>query len=220
MSFTMTYDERNRTNLDKLAPNTKKAAYAFYQYCLDKKVDILIYETIRTVEQQRKNVANEKSETMRSYHLVGQALDFVPVKGKQTLWNGYKDKKVQGAIAYAKSIGFEWGGDWKSLVDCPHLQFNYKGYGTDKNLDEKAQTRDGKLYRVQTGTWTKTPEGIADVAKAEKIFTDKYAKFVYRVDEGGHYRLLTGTYADYATAQRIAKEIQSKHGILCYPVEA
>lgn len=220
MAFTMTYDTRNRQNLDKLAPNTKKAAYGFYQYCLDNKIDILVYETSRTIEQQKKYVSEGKSQTLRSYHLVGQALDFVPVKGKEANWKGYKDAKIQKAVQYAKSIGFEWGGDWTSLVDSPHLQFNYKGYGTDKVLDDKSQKKDGKQYRVQTGTWTNTPKGIADVAKAEKIFTDRYAKFVYRIDEGGHYRLLTGTYDGYETAQKVANEIQRKHGILCYPVEA
>ncbi|ULN58975.1 peptidoglycan-binding protein [Bacillus subtilis] len=68
---------------------------------------------------------------MKSYHLVGQALDFVPVNGKTTLWNGYGSADVKRAVAYAKKLGFEWGGDWSGFVDKPHLQFNYRGYGTD-----------------------------------------------------------------------------------------
>lgn len=130
MSFKMIYDTRNRTNLDKLADHTKVAAYKWYQYCIDNQIQVLIYETIRTVEQQRINVANGKSKTMQSYHLVGQALDFVPVDSKgNAIWNGYNAKSIQQAIKYAKSIGFESGYDWG--WDSPHLQFNYKGYGTD-----------------------------------------------------------------------------------------
>ncbi|HIC7483949.1 TPA: DUF5776 domain-containing protein, partial [Listeria monocytogenes] len=34
-------------------------------------------------------------------------------------------------IAKAKALGFTWGGDWDGFVDNPHLQFEYKGYGTD-----------------------------------------------------------------------------------------
>ena len=69
---------------------------------------------------------------MRSYHLVGQALDFVPIQSNGTEdWNGYNKEPWASAIRYAKQIGFEWGGDWKGFVDSPHLQYNYKGYGTD-----------------------------------------------------------------------------------------
>ena len=45
--------------------------------------------------------------------------------------NGYNKEPWASAIRYAKQIGFEWGGDWKGFVDSPHLQYNYKGYGTD-----------------------------------------------------------------------------------------
>lgn len=128
----MIYDKRNRDNLAKLGDNTKVAALKWYNYCVDNNIEILIYETIRTLEQQKQNVANGASQTLKSYHLVGQALDFVPVDSKgNTLWNGYGTAAIQNAVKYAKSIGFEWGGDWKSFVDKPHLQYNYKGYGTD-----------------------------------------------------------------------------------------
>ena len=128
----MHYDSRNRENIAKLADNTKVLTLKWYEYCVKNNINILIYETIRTEEQQRQNVANGKSQTMKSYHLVGQALDFVPVNNKgQTLWNGYEAADIKKAVAYAKSLGFEWGGDWKSFVDKPHLQYNYKGYGTD-----------------------------------------------------------------------------------------
>jgi peptidoglycan L-alanyl-D-glutamate endopeptidase CwlK len=95
----------------------------------------LIYETIRTTERQKQLVADKKSQTMKSYHIVGQALDFVPIVNGKEGWNSYNSDPFKTAIKYAKSIGFEWGGDWKGFVDQPHLQFNYKGYGTDKVLD-------------------------------------------------------------------------------------
>lgn len=128
----MRYDKRNRENLNKLAYNTRMKALQWYQYCIDNDIDILIYETIRSVETQRENVRKGASQTMRSYHIVGQALDFVPVNSKgETLWNGYTDSKVKRAINKAITLGFEWGGNWKSFKDMPHLQYVYKGYGTD-----------------------------------------------------------------------------------------
>lgn len=132
----MRYDTRNRVNLDKLAPNTRKAAYAWYEYCIKIGADILIYETIRTIETQKKYLADGKSKTLKSYHLVGQALDFVPVTAAGSAdYNGYGNAAIKKAISEAKRLGFEWGGDWKTFVDKPHLQFNYEGYGTDKVLD-------------------------------------------------------------------------------------
>ncbi|QFQ26461.1 M15 family metallopeptidase [Bacillus thuringiensis] len=128
----MKYHNRNVSNLNKLADNTKAAAFKWYQYCIDNGIEVLIYETIRTVEQQREYVRKGASQTMRSYHLVGQALDFVPIQSNGTEdWNGYNKEPWVSAIRYAKQIGFEWGGDWKGFVDSPHLQYNYKGYGTD-----------------------------------------------------------------------------------------
>ncbi|MFZ7759275.1 SH3 domain-containing protein [Bacillus thuringiensis] len=128
----MKYQTRNVSNLNKLADNTKAAAFKWYQYCIDNGIEVLIYETIRTVEQQREYVRKGASQTMRSYHLVGQALDFVPIQSNGTEdWNGYNKEPWASAIRYAKQIGFEWGGDWKGFVDSPHLQYNYKGYGTD-----------------------------------------------------------------------------------------
>ncbi|EAC3238353.1 M15 family peptidase, partial [Listeria monocytogenes] len=94
-------------------------------------IEVLIYETIRTKEQQAANVASGASQTMRSYHLVGQALDFAMTKGKTVDWDAYRSDKGKKFVAKAKSLGFEWGGDWSGFVDNPHLQFNFKGYGTD-----------------------------------------------------------------------------------------
>lgn len=159
--FKPTYHERNLANIEKLAPNTKRAAMAWYNWCVANSIDILIYETLRTEEKQRYYVASGKSQTMKSYHLVGQALDFVPIVDGKTDWNGYGRSEIQKAIAKAKQLGFDWGGDWKGFIDKPHLQYNYKGYGTDKELDAKqtsTPTTPKTTYTVQKGD---TLSGIA-----------------------------------------------------------
>ncbi|MDN4069280.1 M15 family metallopeptidase [Paenibacillus vini] len=133
----MRYDKRNRTALDNLAPNTKAAAYKWYQFCLDNNIDILITETIRTKEKQAEYVAKGTSQTMRSWHLVGQALDFVPVTSTGgTDYTAYFQPDIQRAIAEAKRLGFKWGGDWSGGWDKPHLEYQYKGYGMDKKLEQ------------------------------------------------------------------------------------
>lgn len=132
MTFVMTYEKRNRENIAKLADHTRVAAEKWYEYLLANEVDVLIYETIRTKETQAKYVAQGASRTMTSYHIVGQALDFVPVGDLGvTLWSGYGNKKVVAAVQAAKALGFTWGGDWASFVDKPHLQYDKIGYGKD-----------------------------------------------------------------------------------------
>lgn len=195
MSFKMIYDARNRTNLDKLADNTKIAAYKWYQYCIDKKYQVLIYETIRTKEKQAENVRKGASKTMRSYHLVGQALDFVFVdEKKNALWsiNAYVAK--MDAINYAKKLGFTWGGDWdndgdwrdEKFLDSPHLQLNYKGYGTDTygkiKVEPKVKEDDDMFIKDSTSSTLRNSfiEKLEVANKTGKID----AKWVKQAKEG------------------------------------
>lgn len=140
------YDKRNRATLNELAPNTKRIALRWYEYLVKNGIEILVYDARRTEAEQRANVNSGVSQTMRSYHLVGQAIDFVPAdkKGK-VYWSGsnaYGRADIKKAIKEAQRLGFTWGGDWDSdgdqrdetFIDSPHLQYEYKGYGTDKTL--------------------------------------------------------------------------------------
>lgn len=165
--MTMYYYTRNMDNINKLADNTKAAAKKLLAYAEKNKIGVLIYETIRTEAQQRQNVNKGVSQTMKSYHLVGQALDFVPTGGyskSDTKWNGYGAADIKKFIAYAKSIGFEWGGDWKGFVDQPHLQFNYKGYGTD-TFGKKASSAPVKASKPSKST----NSGIKSVGKIKIV---------------------------------------------------
>lgn len=142
----MYYDKRNRATLNELAPNTKRLALKWYEYLVKNGIEILVYDARRTEAEQRANVNSGASQTMRSYHLVGQALDFVPADNKgKVYWNGpngYGRADIKKAIKEAQRLGFTWGGDWDSdgnqrdetFIDSPHLQYEYKGYGTDKVL--------------------------------------------------------------------------------------
>lgn len=128
----MQNEKRNLDNINKLGPNTKKAALKWYKLLKDNDIDVLIYETLRTIEKQKENVASGASKTMRSYHLVGQALDWVLVnKNGSCLWDqdDYKTVKGKKAISLAKECEFASGADWG--WDFPHLEYRYKGYGTD-----------------------------------------------------------------------------------------
>lgn len=128
----MFYNDRNLKNINMLADNTKRVALKWYNYCVKNNINVLIYETLRSKDKQLEYVKTGASQTMNSYHIVGQALDFVLVDDKgKCLWNAYHTPKATQAVSYAKQLGFTWGGDWTGFVDCPHLQFNHRGYGTD-----------------------------------------------------------------------------------------
>ncbi|MEK4082387.1 M15 family metallopeptidase [Psychrobacillus sp. FSL K6-1415] len=64
-----------------------------------------------------------KAKPGTSVHNYGLAIDYFLVSddGNQSLWTVNDKWKRVGAIA--KSMGFEWGGDWTSFRDYPHLQF-------------------------------------------------------------------------------------------------
>ncbi|ARI79112.1 hypothetical protein HM131_04580 [Halobacillus mangrovi] len=57
-----------------------------------------------------------------SIHNKGRAIDFFLVSkdGRTALWKVDKNWYRVGAIG--KSLGFTWGGDWKSFKDYPHLE--------------------------------------------------------------------------------------------------
>ena len=72
------------------------------------------------VDEADEKVSNAKAGD--SLHNYGLALDVVEVKNGQALWNNPNWEKI---AALGKSIGFEWGGDWKSFKDKPHFQYSF-----------------------------------------------------------------------------------------------
>ncbi|MCS0827455.1 LysM peptidoglycan-binding domain-containing protein [Cytobacillus firmus] len=133
MSFVPTYHKRNLSTIAELGDDTQKRVMKFYRYAVEQGVNILIYEGLRDEATQREYVAKGASQTMKSYHLVGQAIDFVPVvSGGKADWGAYGGAGIKKIVAYAKtSCGLTWGGDWKGFVDKPHLQNDSIAYGKD-----------------------------------------------------------------------------------------
>jgi peptidoglycan L-alanyl-D-glutamate endopeptidase CwlK len=95
---------------------------------------------IRTVEEQTRLVKAGKSRTMKSRHLTGHAVDFVVAEPGGGVSYDHQDMAACAAIfkQAAKDLGItiEWGGDWKSFVDTPHIELDrrvYKADGTKPN---------------------------------------------------------------------------------------
>lgn len=89
--------------------------------------DFMVVEGMRTIEAQKKYVAEGKSKTMNSYHLTGHAVDLAPLENGSIDWSNKKgqfDSVAEAMKQAAKEmrVAVEWGGDWKSFVDKPHFQ--------------------------------------------------------------------------------------------------
>ncbi|ETT55410.1 peptidase m15b and m15c dd-carboxypeptidase vany/endolysin [Paenibacillus sp. FSL R7-269] len=102
-------------------------------------MDIVINQGLRTIVEQDalyaqgrtkpgQIVTNAKGGT--SYHNYGLAVDFALLlnDGKQVSWDMKLDVDKDGVTEWmevvqeAKTLGFEWGGDWTTFKDYPQLQ--------------------------------------------------------------------------------------------------
>lgn len=80
-------------------------------------------ELARTPEQQALHVKAGRSKTMNSIHLKRCAIDLNFFKDGKIIW----DKGLLAPIgAFWESLDAKnrWGGNFKSLVDCPHFERN------------------------------------------------------------------------------------------------
>jgi peptidoglycan L-alanyl-D-glutamate endopeptidase CwlK len=101
----------------------------------------IVTEGLRSIERQRKLVNAGASQTMRSRHLTGHAVDlaaFVDLDGTGDYTSGDNIRwdwplydriaiAMKGA-AFKLNIPIEWGGSWTSLKDGPHFQLPFSSY--------------------------------------------------------------------------------------------
>jgi hypothetical protein len=80
-------------------------------------------ELARTPEQQAIYVKTGRSKTLNSIHLKRCAIDLNFFKGGAIIW----DKETLAPLGtFWESLHPKnrWGGNFKSLVDCPHFERN------------------------------------------------------------------------------------------------
>ena len=104
-------------------------------------IRIVITEDIRSVEEQDR--LYEQGRTTEgsivtyakggeSYHNYGLAIDFalLDINGV-VIWDMNYDGNGNGksdwseVVQIAKSLGFQWGGDWANFKDYPHFQMDF-----------------------------------------------------------------------------------------------
>jgi len=93
------------------------------QYATDQGFAVTGGELARTPEQQAIYVQTGRSKTLQSNHLKRVAIDLNFFKDGKIIW----DKATLAQLgAYWESLNPKnrWGGNFKSLVDCPHFERN------------------------------------------------------------------------------------------------
>lgn len=90
-----------------------------------------VSEGLRTAAKQKLEVAAGNSQTMRSRHLDGHAVDLVVLVTGKVVWawpNYYVLADQMKAAAVRCAVPIEWGGDWTTLKDGPHFQLPWDKY--------------------------------------------------------------------------------------------
>lgn len=92
-------------------------------------VDFRVTEGLRTVVRQKQLVAAGASQTMRSRHLTGHAVDVVALVKGQVRWDWPLYPRIAEAFKQAaleQGTPIVWGGDWTTLKDGPHFELDRK----------------------------------------------------------------------------------------------
>ena len=107
-------------DLNELVPYVRVRAEQWIQRCQAAGLDVRVSETYRSDARQA-YLYEQKLSTVKvtGAHGFRVALDFFFVESGKT---AYPTAKMTAAAQIAKSLGFEWGGDWTSFRDMPHLQ--------------------------------------------------------------------------------------------------
>lgn len=115
-----------------LAEMEPKLAEVFKLALKYSKYDFGITQALRTEEEQKKNVEDGNSQTMKSRHLpnangLSEAGDIVIYINGKVTWNEKHYRKVAAAFfkaAFELGTAIEWGGHWESIFDGPHFQLS------------------------------------------------------------------------------------------------
>ena len=125
------FSKSTKNRINKLNPKIQTPVKEFLND-VKKQLDInlIITQGYRSIAEQNalyakgrtapgKRVTNAKGGS--SYHNYGVAIDVVEMENGKLNWN--TDWKKIGEIGVCH--GFEWGGNWKTILDRPHFQMTF-----------------------------------------------------------------------------------------------
>ena len=131
----------NSRDISLLRSDVAANCRIWIRLCSAQGLNVLVTQTVRDAEYQEylyaqgrtrpgSIITNGKTPTFH-WDKAGLAFDFCKnVKGHE-----YDDAEFfRKAGAVAKKMGFSWGGDWKSFVDNPHIQWDAHGTYTNSMI--------------------------------------------------------------------------------------
>ena len=92
-------------------------------------VDFMVTEGLRTPDRQAALVRAGASQTKRSRHLTGHAVDIAALVDEQVRWDWPLYPRIAAAFKAAaarQGTAIVWGGDWTTLRDGPHFELDRK----------------------------------------------------------------------------------------------
>lgn len=172
-------------DIDRLRSDVAHNCRVFVQRCKTAGLPVLVTETVRDAEYQASLyaqgrtkpgsiVTNQKTPSFHS-DKVGLAFDIAKnVKGHE-----YDDAAFfRRCGEIGKEMGFTWGGDWKSLPDKPHFQWDDGGRYTAAMVRKGNLPRMMPEYReVQTMTKDEAKKILrekAGLSDATIVYLDSY----------------------------------------------
>lgn len=119
-------------------------------------VKMLVTQGLRTFEEQDKLAAQRPKVTNakggQSIHNYGLAFDFCLFAGGKLIWDvakdfdGDKQPDWMEVVNYFKSLGYTWGGDFRSITDRPHFEKTFGHTWQELLAIKKAgKTKDGYI---------------------------------------------------------------------------
>lgn len=126
--MTFSFGTRSKERLSGVHPDLVKV---IEEAIKESPLDFSLTEGLRTRERQQELFNAGKSQTMRSRHLTGHAVDIAVIKDGTVTWDAQYYIPVLShikAVARQMEIPIVCGGDWVSFKDYPHIELNRSKY--------------------------------------------------------------------------------------------
>lgn len=202
MTLTLDYVKAKSANrLSGLHPVVRQATERLIERSFACGVPILITQGLRTIAEQDALYAQGRSKPGNivtnarggySNHNFGVAIDFALLMpdGRSVSWDTLRDGDKDSlpdwseVVDIAKSLGFEWGGDWRSFKDMPHFEMCFglttSQYRAGQKPSEIAIAKvlatinkeDEDKLELSNYQWQSLRNGVSELIASKKI-TDK-----------------------------------------------
>ncbi|MNC12548.1 Peptidoglycan L-alanyl-D-glutamate endopeptidase CwlK precursor [compost metagenome] len=181
---------KSESKLVGLQPVIVAAAVALIESCYARGVQIIITQGLRTIAEQDALYAQGRTKPGSivtnarggySNHNFGWAIDFaLLLPDKRTVsWDTLRDDDKDSlpdwseVVEEAKKLGFEWGGDWRSFLDLPHLQMVFGLSTTQLRVGrEPTAAQIAAAYAVIDKLQQEADEGMSKIEELEKQIKD------------------------------------------------